>query len=134
VIGSDRETAFHPTLQILNRSSGAVVPWASFPMGHGKDHNLQIVCTKNDVERKSTKNRSAEVSVELESCWANRRGGQHAIQLIEEPDCGTNASLGVPGDSFVGILLRCRMEADGPSHQPLNLVRSCRRTSSQAIV
>jgi hypothetical protein len=64
VIGSDRETAFHPTLQILNRSSGAVVPWASFPMGHGKDHNLQIVCTKNDVERKSTKNRSAEVSVE----------------------------------------------------------------------
>jgi hypothetical protein len=76
VIGSDRETAFHPTLQILNRSSGAVVPWASFPMGHGKDHNLQIVCTKNDVERKSTKNRSAEVSVELESCWANWRGGQ----------------------------------------------------------
>jgi hypothetical protein len=26
------------------------------------------------------------------------------------------------------------MEADRPSHQPFNLVRSCRRTSSQAIV
>jgi hypothetical protein len=26
------------------------------------------------------------------------------------------------------------MEADGPSHQPLNRLRSWRRTSSQAIV
>ena len=48
----------------------------------------------------------------------------HAIQLIEEPNRGTNASLGVPGGSFVGVLLGCRMEADRPSHQPFNLLRS----------
>jgi hypothetical protein len=37
-------------------------------MGYGKDDNLQVVCPKNYVERKSTKNRSAEVSIErLES-------------------------------------------------------------------
>ena len=53
-------------LQILTRSSGAVVPesWASLRMGYGKDDNLQVVCPKNDVERKSTKNRSAQVSIE----------------------------------------------------------------------
>jgi len=104
-------------------------------MGYGEDDNLQVVCPKNDVERKSTKNRSAEVTIEnLKSVGRIRDEINHAIQLIEEPNRGTNASLGVPGGSFVGVLLGCRMEADRPSHQPFNLVRSCRRTSSQAIV
>ncbi len=94
-------------------------------MGYGQDDNLLVVCSKNDVERKSTKNRSAEVSIE--NLKSVRRIGDeinHAIQLIEEPTCGSNASLGVPGGSFVGVLLRCRMEADRPWHQPFNLVRS----------
>ncbi len=94
-------------------------------MGYGKDHNLQVVCPKNDVERKSTKNRSAEVSIEnLESVGRIGDEINHAIQLIEEPNCGTNASLGVPRGSVAGVLLRCRMEADSPSHQPFNLVWS----------
>lgn len=114
-------------LQFLIRFSVAVVPesWASLPMGYGKDDNLQVVCPKYDVERKSTKNRSAEVSIEnLKSVGRIRDEINHAIQLIEEPNRGTNASLGVPGGSFVGVLPRCRMEADRPSHQPFNLVRS----------
>jgi hypothetical protein len=83
------------------------------------------VCPKNDVERKSTKNRSAEVSFENPKS-VGRIGNEinHTIQLIEEPNCGTNSSLRVPGGSFVGVLLRCRMEADRPSHQMLSLVRS----------
>jgi hypothetical protein len=114
-------------LQILTRFSGAIVPesWASLSMGYGKDDNLQVVCPKNDVERKSTKDRPAEISIEnLKSVGRIGDEINHAIQLIEEPNCGTNASLGVPGGSVVGVLLRCRMEADGPSHQPFNLVRS----------
>jgi hypothetical protein len=47
-----------------------------------------------------------------------------AIQLIEKPNRGTNASLGVPCGSFAGVLRGGRMEADRPSHQPFNLVRS----------
>ena len=94
-------------------------------MGYGKDDNLQVVCPKNDVERKSTKDRPAEISIEnLKSVGRIGDEINHAIQLIEEPNCGTNASPGVPGGSVVGVLLRCRMEADGPSHQPFNLVRS----------
>jgi hypothetical protein len=94
-------------------------------MGYGKDDNLQVVRPKNDVERKSTKKRSAEVSIEnLKSVGRIRDEINQAFQLIEEPYRGTNASLGVPGGSFVGVLLRCRMEADRPSHQPFNLVRS----------
>ena len=43
-------------------------------MGYGKDDNLQVVCPKNDVERKSTKDRPAEISIEnLKICWANWR-------------------------------------------------------------
>ena len=94
-------------------------------MGYGKDDSLQFVCPKNDVERKSTKNRPAEVSIENLKCVGRISDEiDHAIQLIEEPNCGTNASLRVPGGSVVGVLLRCRMEADRPSHQPFNLVRS----------
>jgi hypothetical protein len=114
-------------LEDAHRSSGAVVPesWASLPMGYGKDDNLQVVCPKNDVERKSTKNRSAEVAIEnLKSVGRIGDENDHAIQLIKVPNCGTNASLGVPGGSLLRILLRSRMEADRPSHQPFNLVRS----------
>ena len=94
-------------------------------MGYGKDDNLQVVCPKNDVVRKSTKNRSAEVPIEnLKSVGRIGDETDHAIQLIKEPNCGTNASLGVPGGRFLRILLRSRMEADRPSHQPFNLVRS----------
>jgi hypothetical protein len=94
-------------------------------MGYGKDDDLQVVCPKNDVERKSTKNRSAKVSIEnLKFVGRVCYKINHAIQLIEEPNCGTSASLSVPGGSVVGVLLRCRMEADRPSHQPFNLVRS----------
>jgi hypothetical protein len=76
-------------------------------MGYGKDDNLQVVCPKNDVEWKSTKNRPAEVSIEnLKSVGRIRDAINHAIQLIEEPNCGTNASLGVPGGSFVRVLQR----------------------------
>ena len=94
-------------------------------MGYGKDDNLQVICPKNEVERKSPKNRSAEVRIEnLKSVGRIRDEINHAIQLVEEPNRGTNASLGVPGGSFVGVLVRCRMEADRPSHQPFSLVRS----------
>ena len=94
-------------------------------MCNGKDGNVQVVRPKDDVERKSTKNRSAEVGIEyLKS--AGRIGDEinQAIQLIEKPNGGTNASLGVPRGSFFGVLERDRMEADRPSHQPFNLVRS----------
>jgi hypothetical protein len=71
-------------------------------MGYGKNDNLQVVCPKNDVERKSTKNRSAEVSIEnLKSVGRIADEINHAIQLTEEPNCGTNASLRVPSGSFV---------------------------------
>jgi len=46
--------------------SGAVVPEprASLPMCYGKDDNVQVVCPEDEVERKSTKNRSPEVGIE----------------------------------------------------------------------
>jgi hypothetical protein len=94
-------------------------------MGYCKHDNVQVVYPENDVERKSTKNRSAEVTVEnLKSVGRIGDEINQAIQLIEKPHCGANTSLGVPGGSFVGILQRCRMEADRPLHQPFNLVRS----------
>ena len=94
-------------------------------MCNGKDDNVQVVCPEDDVERKSTKNRSAEVSIEnLKSVGRIGDETNHAIQLIEEPNCGTNASLGVPSGRFAGVLHRGRMEADRPLHQPGNLVRS----------
>ena len=94
-------------------------------MCNGKDGNVQVVRPKDDVERKSTKNRSAEVGIEyLKS--AGRIGDEinQAIQLIEKSDRGPHTSLGVPTGSFFGVLQRCRMEADRPWHQPFNLVRS----------
>jgi hypothetical protein len=94
-------------------------------MCNGKDDNVQVVSPKDDVERKSTKNRSAEVSIEyLKSVGRIGDEINQAIQLIEKPNRGTNASLGVPGGSFAGVLKRGRMEADRPLHQPGNLVRS----------
>ncbi len=94
-------------------------------MCHGKDDNVQAVCPKDDIERKSTKNRSAEISIEsLKSVRRNCDEINQAIQLIEKPNRRTNALLCVPRGSFVGVLQRCRMEADRPSHQPFNLVRS----------
>jgi hypothetical protein len=113
--------------RMITSSSGALAPEsrASLPMGYGKHDNVQVVCPENDVERKSTKNRAPEITVEnLKS--VGRIGDQinQPIQLIEKPHCGANTSLGVPGGGFVGILQRCRMEADRPPHQPFNLVRS----------
>ena len=99
--------------------------WAPLSVCYGKDDNARVIYPKDDVERKSTKNRSAAVRIEnLKSIGRSGDEINHAIQLIEKPDCGTNASLGVPGGGFVGVLLRCRMEADRPWHQPFNLVRS----------
>ena len=105
----------------------AVVPESrtSLPVCHGKDDNAEVVSPKDKVEGKSTKDRAPEVSIEnLKSVWRIRDEINQAIQLIQEPTCGTNASDGVPGGSFVGILQRCRMEADRPSHQGFNRVRS----------
>jgi hypothetical protein len=107
--------------------SGAVMPesWASLPMCYCKDDNVEIVRTKDDIERKSTKDRPAEVSVEnLKSVGRNDDDVNQAIQLIQKSNCGTMASLGIPCGRFAGVLQRCRMEADRPLHQPLNRVRS----------
>jgi hypothetical protein len=94
-------------------------------MGYGKHDNVHVVCPENDVERKSTKNRSAEVTIEnLKSVGRIGDEINQVIQIIEKPHCGANTSLGVPSDSFAGILQGCRMEADRPPHQPFNLVRS----------
>jgi hypothetical protein len=94
-------------------------------MCDSKDYNIEIVCPKNDVEGKATKNRSAEVAIEnLKSVRRNSNEVNQAIQLIEKPNSGTNASLGVPSSGFLGILQRCRMEANKPLHQPFNLARS----------
>jgi hypothetical protein len=94
-------------------------------MCYGKDDNVQVVRPKDDVERKSTKNRSAQASIEnLKSVGRDGEEINQAIQLIQKPNRCANASLGVPYGSFVGVLQRCRMEADSPSHQPFNLVRS----------
>jgi hypothetical protein len=51
---------------------------------YGEDHNVGIVYPKDEVERKSAKNRSTEVS-------------------IEKPNGGTHASFGLPGGTFVGV-------------------------------
>jgi hypothetical protein len=121
----------------VHRCSGAIMPesWASFPMRYGKDDHVDIICPKDDVEGKPAKDRTAEIGIEnLESIRRSADELNQAIQLIQEPNGGANAPLGVPGGGFVGVLLGCRMEADGPSHQPLNRLRSWRRTSSQAMV
>ena len=94
-------------------------------MCYGKDDNVEIVRTKDDIEGKSTKDRPAEVSVEnLKSVGRNGDDVNQAIQLIQKSNRGTKASLGIPCGSFVGVLQRCRMEADRPLHQPLDRVRS----------
>jgi hypothetical protein len=57
-----------------------------------KDDNVQIVCPKYDIERKSTKNRATQVNIEdLES--VGRRGDEvnQVIQLIEKSDRGASA-------------------------------------------
>ena len=94
-------------------------------MGYGKDHNVQVGCPKDNVERKSTKDRSTKVSIEdVKPVGRNGDLINQAIQLIEKPDGCPNTSAGVPGGSFFGVLQRCRMEADRFWHQPFNLVRS----------
>jgi hypothetical protein len=56
------------------------------------------------VERKSTKNRSARVGIEnLKSVGRIGDEINHAFQLSEEPNCGTNTALGVSGGSVVGV-------------------------------
>jgi hypothetical protein len=104
-------------------------------MRHGRDDNVQFVCPKNDVEGKSTKDRSAKADVEnLKSVGRPADEINQAIQLFQKSSCCTNTSHGVPSGSFVGVLQRRRMEADRPYDQPFNRVRRRRRTSSQAIV
>jgi hypothetical protein len=113
--------------RLLASLSGAVLPesWASLPMCHCKDDNVEVVRTKDDIEGKSTKDRPAEVSVEtLKSVGRNGDDVNQAIQLIQKSNCGTKASLGIPSGSFVGVLQRGRVEADRPLHQPFNRVRS----------
>ena len=80
---------------LLAGFSDAVLPesWASLPMCHCKDDNVEIVRTKDDVEGKSTKDRPAEVSVEtLKSVGRNGDDVNQAIQLIQKSNCGTKAS------------------------------------------
>lgn len=104
-------------------------------MRYGEHDHVDIICPKDDVERKSPKDRPAETGIEnLESIGRSGDDVNQAIQLIQEPNRGARAPLGVPSGGIVGVLPRCRMEADGPSHQPLNRLRSWRRTSSHAIV
>ena len=56
-------------------------------MCYGKDHSVQVVCPKDDVERKSTKDRSAEVTIEnLKSVGRIGYEIDQAIQLIEKPN------------------------------------------------
>jgi hypothetical protein len=131
-IASDRELVTESS-----HFSGAIVPKSGvpFPVGYSKDHHAQVVCPKHNVERKSTKDRSTEVAIEKVKP-VRRVGDQinQPIQLIQKPGCCPNTSVGVPGCSVFGVLHRCRMEADRCWHQPFNLLRSWRRTSSQAIV
>lgn len=113
--------------RLLASFSGAVLPksWAPLPVCYRKDDDVPIVCPKDDVKGKSTKDCPPEAWVE---CWKLGRGNgnevNQAIQFVQKPNCGTNASFGVPTGGFVRVLQGCRMEADRPSHQPLNLVRS----------
>jgi hypothetical protein len=66
-----------------------------------------------------------EVSVED---WKSvRREGDEVnqtIQLIDKPNCRTNAPLGVPSGGFVGVLYRRRVEPDRPLHQGFDRARS----------
>jgi len=42
-------------------------------MGYCEDHNILVVCAKDNVERKSTKHRSTEIGIEnLKSVGCNR--------------------------------------------------------------
>lgn len=94
-------------------------------MCYGKDDDIDTVCAEDDVKRKSTKDRPMEVSIEnLKSIRRNGDEVNQSIQLIQKPNCRTNASLGVPSGSFVGILQSCRMKADRFPHQPFNRLRS----------
>ena len=57
-------------------------------MCYGKDDNVEIVRTKDDIEGKSTKDRPAEVSVEnLKSVGRNGDDVNQAIQLIQKSNC-----------------------------------------------
>lgn len=109
-----------PTSNLPVGLSGALAPepWPPLPVCYGNDYNAEFIRSKDDVERKSAKYRPAEVHIEdLKRVWRNRDQINHAIQLIQKADCGSNASPGVPGGSFLSVLQRCRMEADRPSHQ-----------------
>jgi len=113
-------------LEDAQRFSGAAVPvsWASFAVRYGKDDNISVICLKDDVEGKPAKDRPAEIGIED---WkSTRRSGDEvnqAVQFIQKPNCGADAPLCVPSGGFVGVPQRCRVEADGPSHQPLNRLR-----------
>jgi len=60
----------------------------------------------------------------LKSVGRNGDDVNQALPLIQKSNCGTKASLGIPSASFVGVLQRCRVEADRPLHQPFKRVRS----------
>ena len=93
-------------------------------MRYGKDDYL-VVCSKDDVKRKPSKHRAAEVSIE-DRKFLRCDGDQvnQPIQFIQKPNCGSDAPLGIPDGGFVGVPLRRRVEANGPSHQPLSRLRS----------
>jgi hypothetical protein len=104
---------------MLTRFSGATAPisWASSPVRHGKDDDIDVVCPKDDVEGKPAKDRPAEIGIEDWKC-IRRDGNQvnQPIQFIQKPNCCPDTSLRVPSGGFVGVPPRCRMEADGSSH------------------
>ncbi|MEO8373407.1 MAG: hypothetical protein ABI806_29750, partial [Candidatus Solibacter sp.] len=104
-------------------------------MRYREDDHRSVVGSKDDVEGKPPKQRPPKISIEhLKAVGRNGDEVHQPIQLIEEPNRGTRAPLGVPCNGIIGIAQSGRMEADGPWLQPLNLLRSCRRTWSQAMV
>ena len=114
-------------LECAHPLSGTAAPvsWASFPVRYGEDDYGRIVCSKYDVEGEPPENRPAELGIEH---WKSVRSDSdhvdRSIQFIQKPNCGSNASFGVPGRGLAGVLLRRRVEANRPSHQPLNRLRS----------
>jgi hypothetical protein len=87
--------------------SGAVAPEsrASLPVCYGKDDEVEVVYSKDDVEGKSTKDRPAEAGIEnLESIGRDGDEVNQTIQLIQKPNRGPSAPLGVPSSSFFGVL------------------------------
>jgi len=60
----------------------------------------------------------------LEKSTGELQAASTRFQVRSCQNRGANASLCVPSGSLVGVLQSCRMESDGPFHQPLKRARS----------